>query len=70
MLMTVYILVFMDFQLLNIIKKKSRIQETEHLLTDADSSTNTMVGWTKNTQKPKFSEKRKKSSKTQKLKNV
>ena len=30
----------------------------------------TTVGWTKNTQKPNFFEKRKKSSKTQKLKNL
>ena len=51
-------------------KIKSRIRETKHLLTDADSSTDTTVGWTKNTQKPNFFEKRKKSSKTQKLKNV
>ena len=50
--------------------KKSRIRETKHLSTDADSSTDTTVGWTKNTQKPKIFEKRKKSSKTQKLKNV
>ena len=35
-----------------------------------NGSTDTTVGWTKNTQKPKFFEKRKKSSKTQKLKNV
>ena len=48
--------------------KKSRIRETKHLSTDADSSTDTTVGWTKNTQKPKFVEQRKKSSKTQKLK--
>ena len=47
--------------------KKSRIRETKHLSTDADSSTNTTVGWTKNTQKPNFFEKRKKSSKMQKL---
>ena len=47
---------------------KSRIRETKHLSTDADSSTDTTVGWTKNTQKPNFFEKRKKSSKTQKLK--
>ena len=39
-------------------------------LDDADSSTDTTVGWTKNTQKPNFFEKRKKSSKIQKLKNV
>ena len=51
-------------------KKKSRIRETKHLSTDADSSTDTTVGWTKNTKKPKFFEKRKKSSKTQKLKNI
>ena len=38
-------------------KKKSRIRETKHLLTNADSSTNTTVGWTKNSQKPKFVEK-------------
>ena len=30
-------------------KKKSRIRETKNLLTDADSSTDTTVGWTKNT---------------------
>ena len=46
--------------------KKSRIRETKHLSTDADSSTDTTVGWTKNTPKPNFFEKRKKSSKTQK----
>ena len=45
---------------------KSRIRETKHLLTDADSSTDTTVGWTKNTQKPNFFEKRKKLSKMQK----
>ena len=28
-------------------KKKSRIQETKHLSTDADSSTNAIGGWTK-----------------------
>ena len=32
--------------------KKSRIRETKHLLTDADSSTDAIGGWTKNTQKP------------------
>ena len=51
-------------------KKKFRIRETKHLSTDAHSSTDTTVGWTKNTQKPDFFEKWKKSSKTQKLKNV
>ena len=54
----------------NLQQEKSRIRETKHLSTDADSSIDTTVGWTKNTQKPKFLEKRKKSSKTQKLKNV
>ena len=44
------------------------IRETLNLLTDADSSTDTTVGWTKNTQKPNFFEKQKKSSKSQKLK--
>ena len=48
--------------------EKSRIRETKHLSTDADSSTDTTVGWTKNSRKPNFFEKRKKSSKTQKLK--
>ena len=33
--------------------QKSRIRETKHLSTDAVSSTDTTVGWTKNTQKPK-----------------
>ena len=51
-------------------KEKSRIRETKHLSTDADSSIDTTVGWTKNTQKPIFFEKRKKSSKMQKLKNI
>ena len=41
-------------------RKKSRIRETKNLLTDVDSSTNTTVGWTKNTQKPTFFEKQKK----------
>ena len=43
-----------------LVKKKSRIQETKHLSTDADSSTNTTVGWTKNTQKQKKFKNRKK----------
>ena len=34
-------------------KKKNCIHKTSNLLTDADSSTNTTVGWTKNTQTPK-----------------
>ena len=45
-------------------KKKSRIRETKHLSTDADSSTDAIGGWTKNTPKPDFLEKREKSSKT------
>ena len=49
-------------------KKKSIIWDTKHLSTDADRSTDTTVGWTKNTQKPNLFEKQKKSSKTQKLK--
>ena len=51
-------------------KQKSLIRETKHLSTDADSSTDTIVWWTKNTPKPNFFEKRKKSPITQKLKNV
>ena len=60
------------YQLCNFksLKKKSLIRETKNLSTDADSSTDTTVGWTKNTQKPNFFEKRKKLSKTEKLKNV
>ena len=49
---------------------KSRIRETEHLSTDAESSTDAKGGWTKNTQKTDFFEKQKESPKTQKLKNV
>ena len=56
--------------IIDTVLKKSRILETKNLSTDADSSTDTTVGWTKNTQKLNFFEKRKKSSKTQKLKNV
>ena len=33
---------------------KSRIWETKHLSTDADSSYDTTVGWTKNTPKTQF----------------
>ena len=51
-------------------KEKSRIRETKHLLTNADISTDITVRYPKNNQKPKFIEKRKKSSKTEKLKNV
>ena len=49
---------------------KSRIRETKHLSTDADSSTDAIGGWTKNTPKPDFFEKQKKPSKMQKLKNI
>ena len=42
-------------------EKKSRIRETKHLSTDADTSTDTTsVGWTKNSPKPNFFEKWKK----------
>ena len=49
--------------------KKSRIRETKHLSTDADSSTDAIGGWTKNTPKPDFFEKgknhpKRKNSKT------
>ena len=49
-------------------KKKSRIQDTKHLSTDEDSSTETTAGWTKNTPKPNFFGKRKnlQKAKTQK----
>ena len=50
--------------------KKSRIQETKHLSIDADSSTDAIGGWTKNTKKYNFFEKLKKSPKTQKLRNI
>ena len=33
---------------------KSRIRETKHLSTDADSSIDTTIGWTQNTQKTQF----------------
>ena len=45
-------------------KKKSCIRETKHLSTDADSITDTTVGWIKNTQKPEFKKNGKKSFKT------
>ena len=41
-------------------KKIPSLQETKHLSTDADSSIDTTVGWTKNTQEPKCFEKWKK----------
>ena len=42
----------------------------KHLSTNAESSTDAIGGWTKNTPKHDFFEKRKKSPKTQKLRNV
>ena len=60
---------FFHYRVSESVIKKSRIRETKHLSTDADSSTDTTVGLTRSTQKPKFLEKRKKSSKTQKLEN-
>ena len=51
------------------VDEKHRIRETKDLSTDADSSTDTTVGWTKNTQKPEFIENEKKiiqNGKTQK----
>ena len=51
-------------------EKKSRIREVKHLSTDADISTDAIRGCTKNSPKPDFFEKREKSSKMQKLKNV
>ena len=43
---------------------------TNTILSDADSSTDAIGGWTKNTKKPDFFEKQKKSPKTYKLRNV
>jgi hypothetical protein len=40
--------------------KNTRIRETKHLSTDADSSTDAIGGWTKNTPKPNFFWKREK----------
>ena len=50
--------------------KKSCIREKKHLSTNADSSTDSIGRWTKDTPKANFFEKRKKSFKTQKLKNI
>ena len=44
-------------------EKKSRIRETLNFSTDADSSTDTTEGWTKNTQKPKKIKNRKNNPK-------
>ena len=38
-----------DSQSIGSVLKKSRIRETKHLSTDADSTTDAMGGWTKNT---------------------
>ena len=48
--------------------KKSSIRETKHLSTDADGSTDAIGGWTKNTPKPDFFEKRKNHPKRKKSK--
>ena len=45
---------FYDFQV-----KKSRVREPQHLSIDADSSTNAIGGWTKNSPKLDFFQKRK-----------
>ena len=52
------------------VKENPAIRETKHHSTDADSSTDAIGGWTKNTQKPDFFQKQKKLPKMQKLKNV
>ena len=39
----------MASQIVAMTQLKSRIRETKNLSTDADSSTDTTVGWTKNT---------------------
>ena len=57
-----------DRTVINILQK-SRMRETKHLSTKADSSTDAIRGWTKSTPKPDFFEKRKKivqNAKTQK----
>ena len=59
-----------DFESLKILDIQLWEVGAKRPLTDADSSTDTTVGWTKNTQKTKNFEKRQKSSKTQKIKNV
>ena len=46
--------------------KISRIRETKHLSTDADSSTDAIGGWTKDTQTPNFFEKMEKITKNTK----
>ena len=51
-------------------RKKFSIWETKHLSTDADCSTDTTVGWTKNTQKPVYFENRKNHPKCKKIKNI
>ena len=46
------------------------MRETKHLSTDADSSTDTTVGWTKNTKNPIFLKNRKNHPKHKKLKRL
>ena len=53
-LLYVCLAVFSTPAILEFLVEKSRIRETKHLLTDADSSTDAIGGWTKNTQKPDF----------------
>jgi hypothetical protein len=65
-----FIEIFYPHLYFNLLSEKSRIRETKHLSTEADSSTDAIGGWTKNTPKPDLIEKRKKSSKTQKFKNI
>ena len=48
-----YLVNFRLNQQKDLLSEKSHIRETKNLSTDADSSTDTTVGWTKNTQKPK-----------------
>ena len=45
----IYIYIIQGMHNLYIYFFKSRIRETKHLSTDADSSTNAIGGWTKNT---------------------
>ena len=43
-----------NYKFLNCFVQKTLIRETKHLSTDADSSTDTTVRWTKNSPKPFF----------------
>ena len=60
-----------NYFLLSYGKKKSCKRETKHLLLVADSNTDTIIWWTKNTPERNLKQKKlKKSLKTQKLKNI